>query len=308
MPNPKKTRIYRSETVLSGLVKAGETFHIGVAFTPELVANTDAGRFGVSTSFNEHASFKPKAAGPNTKANVNGKYVRKQPEEKEDVKRHISYRRKKDGVQVKYDRIFSIYKKELKHRYDIELTFAKDAEGNELIISPALVYDETMGNNERNTHIINVFLEVFRDYEVLRQDLEPFIRFERGFDREILPAGTLANSRNFEDLVSIASRHVKEEEKEPLLQRLEVFKEFDPIIRQGPSGYSGYITFVFEDKGIVAAESIRRGNATYFFRLEDYERNVIKDKQEVLRDKLMLARFSHYYQWEQNVRRYLNKH
>lgn len=304
--NNKKTRIYKSENVLSGLVKVGETFHVAVPFTPELIAQTDFKKFGLSESFTENATTTPKAAGPNTRVNVKGKFVRSQPEQKHEVEKHIAYTRK-DGVRVEYDRIFNIYKKELKHQYNIELTYSKDDEGNELITSPPLVYDGSPDTNEKNTHVINIFLEIFKEYEILRENLEPFIRFERGFDNEMLPAGTLANTTNFDDLVSIASRHITEADKEPLLHRLEVFKEFDPIIRKGPSGYSGYVAFVFEEKGIVAAESIRKGNATYFFKLEDYENNIIKDKQEVLKNKLMLARFSHYDQWEQNVRKFLNR-
>jgi hypothetical protein len=182
-----------------------------------------------------------------------------------------------------------------------------DAEGNPFIVSEPLVFDDDFANNKKNTHVINLFLEIVKNYEILRENLEYVVKAEISFENEILPAGRLTDPRNFVELVEIVERHLKPEEKEPLVNRLNVCKEFGPILRKG-RGYNGYIALVFEDKGIVAAESIKRDSATYFFKLEDYEDNLMKDKQEVMSSKLMLKRFFHTDEWEKSVRRFLNQY
>ena len=305
--NQGRTRIIRSETILSELITLGETFRVGLPFDKELLANADLKKFGLSDTFKENESQVPKAAGPRTRTNLKGLIVRKQPEEKEEVKKHIEYRRKKDRSLVKYDRIFNIYKKELLDKLNLGLTFMKDDEGNEFIVSEPLIFDDDYASNKKSTHVINMFLEVFKNYEILRENLEYYIKAEMNFESEILPAGNLSDPRNFAEFVEIAERHLKEEDREPLINRLNVFKEFGPIFRKG-RGYNGYIALVFEDKGIVAAESIKRDNATYFFKLEDYEDNIMKDKQEVISGKLMLKRCFHTDEWEKSVRRFLNQH
>lgn len=305
--NQGRTRVIRAENILAELITLGETFRVGLPFDKELLARVDLKKFGLSDVFKENESQIPKAAGPRTRTNLKGLIVRKQPEEKEEVKKHIEYRRKKDKSLVKYDRIFNIYKKELLDRLNLGLTFMKDAEGNEFIVSEPLLFDDGYANNKKSTHVINMFLEVFKNYEILRENLEYYFKAEVNFDNEILPAGKLSDPRNFDEFVEIAERHLKDEDREPLINRLNVFKEFGPIFRKG-RGYNGYIALVFEDKGIVAAESIKRDNATYFFKLEDYEDNIMKDKQEVISGKLMLKRCFHTDEWEKSVRRFLNQH
>jgi hypothetical protein len=302
-----KTRIIRSESILSELITFGEKFRVGLPFTEKLASEGGLKKHGLNEKFEDSKLQIPKGLGPRTRANLKGLIVRKQPEEKVDVERHIKYIRRKDKAKVEYNRIFSVYKKELLDKLNLGFVFLKDHEGQEFIVSEELEFNDDYANNKKNTHVINMFLEVFNDYEILRDNLEYYIKEDPSFNDEILPSGNLSEPRNFSDLVDAVERHISDEDKEPLINRLNVFKEFGPAIRKG-KGYNGYIALVFEDKGIVAAESIKRDNATYFFKLSDYEDNIMKNKQEVITGKLMIKRFFHTDEWEKKVRRFLNQH
>jgi hypothetical protein len=302
----KRSRVLKSESTLSGYLTLGEEFHIGLALTPDIVKGLDLKKFGLDTV--NYGDVKvPKAAGPTTKANINGKVGRKQPEKKHEIEKHIDYIRKKDGRRIEYDRVYEVWEKELKHKFNIAFTFKKDVNGENTVFSPLLVFDNTPVNNMKNTHVMNVFLEVFGFSDLYRPNLSPLVKYEKSFDEEILPPGNLGERENFDALIEIAERHVSPEDLKPLLHRLELFKEFNPIIRQSAKGLSGYYAFIFKDKGIVAAESIKRDNATYFFKEEDYENTIIKDKQDIINNNLMLKRLSHTDNWEQNARKFLNK-
>ncbi|MGN7886454.1 hypothetical protein [Dyadobacter sp. 22481] len=304
-----KTRILKSETILSELVTFGESFRIGVSFE-QATKSPHLNKFGISGDFINGRVQIPIAAGPKTRTNTKGMYVRKQPEEKEDVLRHIKYRIKKTGRNVEFDRTYHIYKKELVHSLRLGFHFMTDDAGAEFIVSDLLTFDDDFKNSKKNTHVINLFLEVFGAYEVLRPNLEYFIRAEEAFDHDILPSGTLSDPRNFDRFVEYAEKHLSEPDRKPLIDRAKVLREFNPVVRRSTGGLNGYFAFHFPDKKIVAAESMKRNQATYFFEEDNYEDNLMKDKQEVLRDRLMIKRLYHTQDdtWEKKVRRFLNEH
>lgn len=302
----RKIRIIRSESILSELVTFGETFRIGLPFNEAMKSDYKA--FGISSNFEEGARQTPLAAGPRSKANLKGMYVRQQPEMKEEILRHIKYT-KKNGTRVEFDRIYNMYKKILLDELKVSFHFMKDEDGAEFIVSEVLTFNDEFANCKRNTHIINMFLEVFGGYEIMRENLTYFIKVDAPLNNEILPSGNLSIDRNFSEFIEFAERHIQERDRKPLIDRANVMREFSPIVRSAP-GLNGYLAFIFEDKGIVAAESLKENHATYFFRIQDYEDNLMRDKQEVLNNKLMIRRFYHSGgdRWAKRIRKFLNQH
>ena len=306
--NQGRTRVLNIEKELLGLVNVGETFRIGVYFDQSLIDRVDLAKYGISKTFTEGMSKVPNPIKTNTKANINGKFVRKQPEEKEEIEKHISYTRRKDGVHVEFDRIYYIYKKILLHKLNTTITFEKDENGNELLLSPPIIFDRTPSGNEICKHTINIFLEIFQDYDLFREDLNPFFKIEKNFDEEILPSGTLSEVRTYRELVELVERHAGNEEARFFSERLEVFKEFDATVRAGSKGINGYLAIEFEGKDIVAAESIRKNNANYIFSKENYKNGIMLGKQDVRTNSKSVKILNHNDNWEQNIRRFLNEH
>jgi hypothetical protein len=302
----KRIRIVRSEKLLSELLIQGEKFRIGVPF--EQADQADFLKYGMSGTFVDGTVQRPRAAGPRSKANLKGLYVRADPHQKEEKLRHINYTRK-DGIRVEFDRIYKMYKLVLLDVLKVDFFHMVDEDGVEFIASDVLVFDNRLVSNKVNTHIINLFLEVFGSFEVLREDLTYVIAAQEPLEQEVLPSGERLVDSNFNAFVEYAQRTVAERDRGPLIERVNVLKEFSPIVRKAP-GKNGYIVFVFPEKGIVAAESVKQNNATYFFKMQGYEDQLMKDKQQVLNNRLMYRRFYHSRnkRWERKIRAFLNKH
>lgn len=306
----EKKRILKSEVYLTNYLTLGEEFHLGAIFNPEKLQTLGLNRFGLRPEMKEGEIVIPSAVGPYTRANTKGKIVRSFPEEKIDITKRIRYIRKRDQRLIEFDRTFNVFKKELQHRYNIGLTLKSDANGDKVLFSPKLVFDNNDEDNMRNTHVINLFIEIFgsNGFDVYRTNLNPSYRNAPTFDKEILPSGHLNNANNFDELIEIIKRYVNQKEVNYLIERLELFKEYNPLIRESSKGFNQYFILIFEEKRIVVAESIKKGNATYFFNLDGYEDVIVKDKQTVISEKLMLKRFKHSDYWANAVRNFLNKY
>ena len=301
----KKHRILKSEKILPAYLEESSTFYVVLAFE-DYLKNPFLNKYGLP--HRPSNDFTPLPKGSVTKANLKGKFVRKHPEEKEDKKVHIKYTRKKDGAKIEYDRIFNVYVKELLHHYNISLSLKENAEGQKMIVSPLLIFDNSPAQNIKNTHVINLFCELFNSYEILTPSFEFAIPFNKQFEQELLPKGKLNEAKNFDELVEVAGRVIGGADKtHAFIERLKVIREYNPdILGKGAMGFRGYIILGFSDSGVVILEHLYHGNATYIFDANDYEKKIIKDKQEVLENGLYEKRFFHHDNWEPKIRAYLS--
>lgn len=303
-----RKRIRNIGKYLEFYLTENQEFHIGLLFEDYLKSPL-LDKYGLPSKFPNGENCVPKPKGSVTRANIKGKYARKQPEEKETVIRHIDYIRKKDRVRVRYDRKYHIYVKVLLHQYETGLNFVINSHGQKVVISDKLINSDKQADKLKNTHIANMFCEMFNDFEIFDKSLSPAIHFNTKFDEIILPSGKLKNTDNFDDLVEIGNRFARDEtEKKAYYRRLKILTEYEPDIRgKGPNGFRGYIVFGFTDIDIVLLETMYAGNATYVFSTENFEEQVIKDKQTVLKNKLHLRRFFHDDNWEVKLRNFMDK-
>lgn len=303
----KKTRIRNANKFLPFFLKENESFHVGLLFE-DFLKNGNLQKYGFPTNFSEGIKLIPAPIGPTTKANIQGKYVRKSPEEKVDKKVHIDYFRRKDGAHIAYDRYYHVYVKELVHKFNMALHLKTNKHGQRVVVSEPLIYNNDPSNIMKNTHIMNLFYEICRDCEIFNADLEPAIHFNKRFEIELLPHGSLSDKKIQDELLHFASRYTKNEEEQKAFQkRLHILMNYNPDLRgKGPNNFFGYLVFGFTNFNIVILETMYSGNATYVFRMQDYEQNVIQDKQSVLDNKLMIRRFYHHDDWEAKITSYLD--
>lgn len=300
-----RKRIRRIDKYLQFYLTENENYHLGLLFE-DYLKSPFLDNYGLPKQFPQNKYLVPAPKGSVTKVNQNGYYVRMQPEEKETVIRHIDYIRKKDSTHIEYDREYNIYKKVLLHKFKTGLNFVINQHGQQIIVSEILNYSKT--DLLKGTHIANIFCEIFNDFEIYDDKLNPAIHFNTKFEQIILPSGKLDNANNFDELLEIGKRFTKNEEVINAYQkRLQVLKEFNPEIKgKGTNGFFGYIVFGFTDLNIIILETMYAGNATYVFSTDNFEQQVIKDKQTVLSNKLHQARFFHYDNWEVNLRKFMN--
>lgn len=307
MSNSFRRRIRNIDKHLKFFLTEKENYYIGIPFD-EYLKSPFLSKYNLPTSFPTQSSYstEPLPKGSVTKANSNGKYGRKQPEEFEEIIRRIDYVRKKDKVRVKYDRTYKVYKKVLLHQFKSKLYFVTNQHGEQLVVSERLKFDQN--NSVKSSHIANIFNEIFNQFEVYDNDLNPAIHFNTKFNELILPSGTL-DDNSFDELVEINKRFTKDEEKQKAFQkRLQLIKSYNPDIRgKGPTGFLGYLVFGFSDIDIVILENMYAGNATYVFTTNNFENNIISDKQTVLNQKLHEKRFFHNEGWVKLISRYMEK-
>lgn len=303
----KKTRIQNANRYLPFFLYENESFHIGLLFE-DFIKCSALKKYNLPSDFVSNINIIPTANGVATRNNVNGKYVRKYPEEKTTKRVHIKYTRK-DGTRVEFNRDFNVYVKTLQHKYNAPLYYKINKHGQKVVVSEKLVYDDSPENIQKNTHIMNIFCEIFNDFEVFNLELEPALHFNKRFEEDILPQGILKDDNIFNELTEFAGRYTKNnDEKKAFQRRLHILKEYEPDIRgKGPSNFFGYIVFGFTDLDIVVLETMYSDNATYIFSARDYEKNALKDKQTVLSNKIMLKRLYHNDNWEQQIRMYFDK-
>ena len=302
----KKTRIQNANKYLPFFLQEGEYFHVGLLFE-DFLQKVDLKKYNFSEDFKKDSKIVPPAKGATTRSNIHGKFTRKQPEEKTTKTVHISFN-KKDGTHIEYDRDYHVFVKELRHKFNISLNYKINKHGQKVIVSDKLLFDDLYNNIQKNTHVINIFCEISNDFEIFNIDLEPAIHFNKKFEEDILPKGRLEDNDTFDELTAFAGRYTKNENETKAFQkRLHVLKDFQPDIRgKGPSNFFGYIVFGFKDLGIAILETMYSDNATYIFKLSDFENNAIKDKQTVLKEKLLLKRIFHYGDWEDRIKRYID--
>ncbi|WP_321369965.1 hypothetical protein [uncultured Draconibacterium sp.] len=306
MEQSYRKRIRGIDKYLQFYLTENDDYFLGLLFEDYLKSPL-LDKYGLPKEFPDDEEIIPLAKGSVTRANKKGKFVRKQPEEKETVTRHIDYIRKSDGYRVEYDRTYNVYKKVLLHNYNTGLYFTINEHDQKVVVSEQLNYSQK--DSMKGTHIANIFCEIFNDFEIFDENLNPAIHFNTKFDEVILPSGNLDNENSFKDLVEIGGRFTKnEDERKAYQKRLQILKEYKPDIRgKGSNGFHGYIVFGFSNLDFVILETMYAGNATYVFSTKDFETQIIKDKQTVLDNKLHKARFFHHDNWESKLRKFMDK-
>lgn len=176
-----------------------------------------------------------------------------------------------------------------------------EVEGNKMVISPLLNRSELEIQREKNLHVINLFLELFLECEILKKDLAPAwydVPVKR-VNWNILPEGEYAWVRVQEYVDNIVES--KGFKKRLAEYRAEVISNYKPdrlIIGQG--GFKGYLIFEFADKGIYILENLYYGNATYVMG-NDWERVSQMTKAEVINNDLCENRIIHSKGWEEEI-------
>ncbi|REC44494.1 hypothetical protein [Chryseobacterium sp. 5_R23647] len=301
-----KRRIRNIDKHLKFFLTENENYFLGIPFE-EYSKSKLLTKYNLPQNFpTQKFIIEPAPKGSVTKVNSNGKYGRKIPEEFEEVIRHIDYVRRKDQVRVKFDRRFRVYKKVLLHEFHSKISFVENLHGEKLVVSEQLKYN--FNDSMKSTHIANIFNEIFNHFEVYDKDLNPAIHFNTTFDQIILPSGLLTET-GFDELIEINKRFTQDEEKQQAFQkRLQLIMSYSPDLRgKGPNGFFGYLVFGFSDLDIVILENMYAGNATYIFKSDNINKDIINDKQSVLEQKLHEKRFFHNDNWEKLISLYMEK-
>ena len=146
-------------------------------------------------------------------------------------------------------------------------------------------------------HVVNLFLEIFGQCEVLDSQRNPMIKAPiRNLNWDVLPQGRYPLKVLEPKLRPIIERESKGNQL-VVSMRLERINGHDPeFVAVGRNGFLGYLVFGFPKKNIFVLESTQTDNATYVFG-QDWETLSRMTKAEILAGNLHRDRIIHVVRW-----------
>lgn len=282
-------------------IKDGSKIVIGVTDLqrfPEILS-----RVGFLETYEKGQSLLPSPIGPVTEYNSEGKIIKHK-----DLPMETAYYQKLwhwkqwDGswhsriVDVPYER----YPRSFKEPPAIELTMTENSDGKLLLVSPVFIKEEK--SNEIINHVVNLFLEIFGECEILTENLESAVSNSiKRLNWRILPQGEIPWEQFKKEIEPIVKNAPKGNQP-VIFYRLKVVSDLKPDFGAiGTAGFHGYIINGFTKLNIYILESMYYGNATYIFG-ETWEELSKKTKAEILNEKLQKARIIHFGDWENKVK------
>lgn len=245
----------------------------------------------------------PLSLGPVSDYNAEGRYNIRRDLPKETKYKYVYREWKPWGRNETYSGYYDIpyerYPREFIEPPCEELTIVgKDDE--KLLISDAVV--KTKSNENRIRHLINLFLELFGECELLNEDLVPPIQIKTiSLNWNVLPEGRYPWDK-VKGLINEIIQKSNESEQKVVRKCVKTITSFVPeFVAVGKGGFSSYLVFGFPEKNLYLLESEREGNATYVFR-ENWENLSKLTKREILSDELHEDRIIHSEEWESRVR------
>ncbi|MDO3426458.1 hypothetical protein QWT87_16375 [Chryseobacterium sp. APV1] len=297
-----KRRIRNAESYLA-TIRNGENFHI--AFTDINAQLQRVNQIGFTTSLTEGEAILPEGIGPISRFNANGKFNIRRDLEKEPfyIERVWTWT---DWGGNTHSRIVSIRRL----RYPRELITPPSEEllidsynGNKIIVSRQLT--KTPENFEDIKHIMNLFLEYFGEFDLIREDYQPFVAENiTRLNWKIFPQGEYP----WERVRVVANERIQRQSigNRPIIENhLEKISAFIPnFVAVGQGGFSDYVVFGFPDRNLYIFESVRSGNATYIFNNNWVDLSRLT-KGEILSNNLQQERILHTPTWEQRINQVL---
>ncbi|MBZ9603951.1 hypothetical protein [Phyllobacterium chamaecytisi] len=194
------------------------------------------------------------------------------------------------------------YPKELIQPPAVELTIAERG-GQTFLVSP------TMAKNPEATdhikHVINLFLELFRECELVADNMEDFdVPAVERVNWRLLPPGQYP----WEVLrphMELALRRTSEAMQKVIKDRQDTIRAYNPDrIYVGAGGFGDYLAYEFERFGSVVLESVRVDNAIYAFG-QDWQAVSQLSKAQVINGNHHQARIVHSDGWKDRLAHFL---
>jgi len=178
----------------------------------------------------------------------------------------------------------------------VEITVTTDNMNQKILLTERVTYEER--NYELILHIINLFLEIFGECNIMKPNLEPFWnpKIQR-LNWNILPKGEMPWEKLEPKLKPIVKKQ-SESNQAVYNKRFKNINDYKPnFVAIGQGGFYGYVVFGFPQKNLYILESTYSGNATYVFG-DDWKTLSQMTKADILNNDLHKDRLIHREGWE----------
>lgn len=182
----------------------------------------------------------------------------------------------------------------------IEHIHIAEKDGAKWAVSRSLKY--TSADAPDIIHIVNLFLEIFGNCEILDQNISAIaLPAIKNLNWRILPKGIYPWEKSKDHFEKVTAL-LPADKKEVIEDRLKFISGYTPdFIAIGEAGFSGYFVLGFTSRSKYVFESIHFGNATYIF--DDSWETVSKlSKSEILKGNVEHTRIIHSHRWKSEIR------
>lgn len=261
----------------------------------------------ISLGFDENMAvgsrILPAVIGPVTEYNANGREEKLVDEPKETfsvLQTRTIYDWHSNPHTVTGLRDYERYRTRFIDAPSQELSVVEAIDGSKVLSSDTIEING--GNKLLIQHIVNVFLEICNECEIVDVDFlsrqqTPIIRL----NWRVLPEGQMLWQSMREPLTELLTK-TNIENKEDALNRFEFMNNFSPdFVAIGNGAFNEYVVFGFRERNLYVLENSKSGNATYIFS-NNWEMLSQYTKAEILAEKLQEYRIIHSRRWKQIMR------
>lgn len=247
-------------------------------------------------------SVLPTVKGSVSRHNANGIYklLRDLPKETYTISRDILAFGKYDTTATFYHKRFQ---RELIDAPSQELYIDLDKDNKKFLSAFPIKMNEK--NKPLIKHTINLFLEIFKECQVVDKNL--ISRVKTSIIRlnwNLLPKGKMS----WEELEKYLEKNINEKstkKKQEIYARINYINSFEPdFIATGNGGFNDYIVLGLADKNLYILENRKPQNATYIFE-KNWEDLTKLTKAEILKEKLQKRRLIHTENWKLEIKKIL---
>lgn len=243
------------------------------------------------------------------KENIHGKWGRKQPPRKVDKDVHIDYVNK-HGTRVEFDRTYEVWEKEILHKYRLSLKRARSPQDETILYFPLLKYEDDVAHFSIAKAAMNIAIYLGGYFQIYNNIFEPIMPITATLNKKILEKGTGNVIDKLQEIKEIIELNLTDENNTGNSYRFAVLKEYNITdIYNGIGGFNEYFQFEFATDNVLILENLRAGNATFIFKLSEFNPQTTLDKQNVRTEKGFLERVVHtnLENWQLKLQKYLSK-
>lgn len=286
-------RVLNSSKYLKDIVQEGKIFYIG--FGIKNLTELGKGHPGLLEliSGTQSTIIVTGRKGP-LKDNTHGKLVRKQPEQKESVWKHIHYYSKRFGQNIDYDREFHVWEKTILYKYNLALEVAKTPQDEKVLHFPAFKMENSEDCYLKAGAAMNMSIALGSYFMIYDNKFEPIVPVTKVEHRKILESGNLSVSEKLEIIKEELKTQGTTETSEGNSYRFALLKEKKPTdVTIGLGGFNEYLMFEYLEDDLIILENLKTGNATYVFTLSKFNKDKALNKQSAFKDPSFLKRIIH---------------
>lgn len=283
-------------------IKKDEPFRIGI---PVKGWEKRLREIGFPGELEEGLSLMPSVAGRVSEFNARGReeILSDQPKQPKHRMVNATFRDWQGNMHTRVQfRTYLAYPRRYIEGLEERITLLNSPEGL-VAASAEITIDEN--NGARALHVVNLFLEYFRECDLLGKDVRPVTKIKR-VQWRILPPGEYPWDK-IKELIQNSTARLGVNERPLIEHRIAKITRHAPdTIILGDAGFDGYYVFGFKKKNLFVLESAYLDNATYVFDSNWQEISQLT-KSQIINAQLHRERLIHNKTWDRSIFKLLEK-